>query len=385
MAYIVSQIKNIINDSVKDALGKTNGVTQVDTTDVVSMGKAIAQYNLYEGFFGALVNRIVKTVIFVRTYEGSNRSVLRDEHEYGAFVQKVYYTMPDAVDNPTWDIPDGNGDYKQASPFDVEGTVAVSALIYGGKGTWSIEVVRPVEQIKTAFMDESSMMSFIDGIYLTIENAFKFEEERLVAQAVNTAMASVIDNGRARNLLAEYNTKYSQSLDVDTALVSADFLKFASKEINRTIENMGKMSTIYNNGGYNTFTSKDKMVVELLSEFATATDMYLQSDTFHDELTKLPNFERVPFWQSSGQSFAFDDCSKIDIDHDDFTNAVTQGGIIGFVHDIENVACYFGNRRSWEVFNPRSEVIVHGEKAEKGYAVDNNANAVVFYIAPVSP
>ena len=381
MAYIVSQIKNIINDSVKDALGKTNGVTQVDTTDVVSMGKAIAQYNLYEGFFGALVNRIVRTVIFVRTYEGSNRSVLRDEHEYGAFVQKVYYTMPDAVDNPTWDIPDGNSDYKQASPYDVEGTVSVSALIYGGKGTWSIEIVRPVEQIKTAFMDESSMMSFIDGIYLTVENAFKFEEERLVAQAVNTAMASVIDNGRARNLLAEYNTKYSQNLTVDTALISADFLKYASKEINRTIENMGKMSTIYNNGGYNTFTSKDNMVVELLSEFATATDMYLQSDTFHDELTKLPNFERVPFWQSSGQGFAFADCSKINIDHDDFTNAVEQGGIIGFVHDVENVACYFGNRRSWEIFNPRSEVVVHGEKAEKGYAVDNNANAVVFYIA----
>lgn len=381
MAYIVSQIKNIINDSVKDALGKTNGVTQVDTTDVVSMGKAIAQYNLYEGFFGALVNRIVRTVIFVRTYEGTNRSVLRDEHEYGAFVQKVYYTMPDAVDNPTWDIPDGNSDYKQASPYDVEGTVSISALIYGGKGTWSIEIVRPVEQIKTAFMDESSMMSFIDGIYLTVENAFKFEEERLVAQAVNTAMASVIDNGRARNLLAEYNTKYTQSLTVDTALVSADFLKYASKEINRTIENMGKMSTIYNNGGYNTFTSKDNMVVELLSEFATATDMYLQSDTFHDELTKLPNFERVPFWQSSGQGFAFADCSKINIDHDDFTNAVEQGGIIGFVHDIENVACYFGNRRSWEIFNPRSEVVVHGEKAEKGYAVDNNANAVVFYIA----
>ena len=381
MAYIVSQIKNIINDSVKDALGKTNGVTQVDTTDVVSMGKAIAQYNLYEGFFGALVNRIVRTVIFVRTYEGSKRSVLRDEHEYGAFVQKVYYTMPDAVDNPTWDIPDGNNDYKQASPYDVEGTVSISALIFGGKGTWSIEIVRPVEQIKTAFMDESSMMSFIDGIYLTVENAFKFEEERLVAQAVNTAMASVIDNGRARNLLAEYNTKYSQNLTVDTALVSADFLKYASKEINRTIENMGKMSTIYNNGGYNTFTSRDNMVVELLSEFATATDMYLQSDTFHEELTKLPNFERVPFWQSSGQGFDFADCSKIDIAHDDFTNAVEQGGIIGFVHDVENVACYFGSRRSWEIFNPRSEVIVHGEKAEKGYAVDNNANAVVFYIA----
>ena len=31
MAYIVSQIKNIINDSVKDALGKTNGVVNIPT------------------------------------------------------------------------------------------------------------------------------------------------------------------------------------------------------------------------------------------------------------------------------------------------------------------------------------------------------------------
>ena len=30
--------------------------------------------------------------------------------------------------------------------------------------------------------------------------------------------------------------------------------------------------------------------------------------------------------------------------------------------------------------NPRSEVVVHGEKAEKGFAVDDHANAVVFYL-----
>lgn len=380
MAYLVEQIKNIINDSVKDALGQNYATTQVDTSDVVSMGKAISTFNAYEGFFGALVNRIVKTVYFVRTYEGSNRSVLRDEHEYGAFVQKVYYDLPDAVDNPTWSIPDGNGDYKQASPYDVEGTIGVSALIYGGKGTWSIEIIRPMEQIKTAFLDVSSMAAFIDGIYLTVENAFKLEEERLVSQAVNTAMAASLDGGIARNLLAEYNDKYSQSLTKATALVSADFLRFASKEINRTVENMGKMSTVFNKAGYPTFTSRDRMVIEMLAEFASATDMYLQSDTFHDELTALPNYEKIPFWQSSGKNFSFDDCSKISIDHDDLSDDVIQDGIICFIHDIENVAAYFGNRRSWEIFNPRSEVMVHGEKAEKGYAVDNHANAEVFYL-----
>ena len=381
MAYIVSQIKNIVNDSVKDALGKNYGATKVDSSDVVSLGKAIGSMNLYEGFFGALVNRIVKTVYFIRTYEGNTRAVLRDEHEYGAFVQKVYYNLPDAVDNPTWSIPDsGTGLYTQASPYDVNATVGVSSLIFGGKGTWSIEIVRPIEQIKTAFLDTESMMSFIDGIYLAVENAFKLEEERIVALAVNTAMADALDGGNARNLLAEYNAKYSQSLTVDTALVSADFLRFAAKEINRTIKNMGKMSTVFNKGGYATFTAPDKMVVEMLSEFASASDTYLQSDTFHKELVALPNYESVPFWQSSGASFAFADCSKINVEHDDLDNDIEQGGIIAFVHDIENVAAYFGRRRAWEVVNPRSEVVVHGEKAEKGFAVDRNANAEVFYL-----
>lgn len=388
MSYIVAQIKNIINDSVADALGKNSGVTKVETTDVVSLGKLIANENLYEGFFSALVNRIVKTVYFVRTYESNTRSVLRDEHEYGAFVQKVYYDLPNAVDNETWTIPDTSGMtpvYTQASPYGVNTSIGVTALVYGGKGTWSIEIVRPIEQIKTAFLDTSSMMSFIDGIYVTVENAFKLEEERLVAQAVNTAMAAAIDAGNARNLLSEYNDLVGESgaLTVAEALMSADFMRYAGKEISRCIDNMGKMSTLFNAAGYVTFTDRDKMVVEMLSEFAKAFDTYLTADTFHDDLVSLPGYDNVPFWQSSGKTFAFADCSKINIEHDDINSgtAIAQSGIICFVHDIENVAAYFGDRRTWEMVNPRSEVVIHGEKAEKGYAVDNHANAVVFYIA----
>ena len=388
MAYLVKQISNIVNDSVKDALGKNVSATQLDSSDIVSLGKTIAKYEAYDGFYKALVNRIARTVYFVRTYKGKTRSVLRDEHEYGAFIQKVYYQMPDAVDNPTWSIPDGSDNYTQASPYDVAGTVAVSSLIFGGKGTWSIEVIRPIEQIKTAFISSAEMSAFIDGIYLSIENSFKLHEERLVALAVNTSMADCLSGGVSRNLLKEYNTLHAgATLTVEQALTSADFLKYASMEINRVIDNMGVMSTVYNKAGYNTFTSKDKLVVEMLSHFASASDMYLQADTFHNELVKLPNFEKIPFWQASGKKFDFADCSTIKIKHNDLvsgtnsTGTVNQSGIICFVHDVENVACYFGNRRTWELVNPRSEVVIHGEKAEKGYAVDNHANAVVFYMA----
>lgn len=390
MSYLIKQIAPIVNDAVADALGKNADITTLDSTDFVSLGKTLASYEAYEGFFKALANRIVKTVYFVRTYESKKRSVLRDEHVFGAFIQKVYYDIPDAVDNPTWSIPDGDGTYGQASPYDVENSVNVRTLLYGGQGTFSIEIIRPLKQIKTAFTSASAMASFIDGIYITVENAMKLDEERLCATAVNTAIASALHGGCYRNLLAEYNSKHSSdTLTVDEAMESASFLKYASKEINRTIKNMGKFSTVFNKNGYGTFTDKEHIVVEMLSEFSSASDMYLQADTFHNELVKLPNFEEVPFWQTSGNSaeFPFDMASSISIENDDLADdddestEVTQSGIICFVHDIENVACHFGDRRSWELVNQRSEVVIHGEKAEKGYAVDLNANAVVFYIA----
>lgn len=385
---LVTQIKDIVNDAVHDALGKNADVTEIETSDIVSLGKALSTFDAFEGFYKSLTNRIVRTIYFVRTYEAKTRSVMRDEHEYGAFVQKVYYTMPDAVDNATFAIPDTNGAYKQQSPYDVENVVTVSALIYGGQGTWTIEIIRPEEQIKSAFDSESAMMSFIDGIYLTVENAFKLEEERLVALAVNTSIADSINSGKARNLLKEYNTVHTDAtLTAANCMENAAFLKYASMEINRTVDNMGEMSTVFNTEGYNTFTNKENLVVEMLSQFASASEMYLQSDTFHDELVKLPRFEKIPFWQSSGKSFAFADCSTVNIKHDDLvteentTGVVNQSGIICFIHDVENVACYFGNRRTWEIWNPRSEVMVHGEKARKGYAVDRYANAYVFYVA----
>lgn len=385
---LITQIPNIVNDAVADALGKNASITNLETTDFVSMGKAIAQFDAYEGFFKSLANRIVRTVYFVRTYNGSDRKILRDEHEYGAFVQKVYYSNVQATNNPTYDYSGTDGAFNQQSPFDVEQTVTVEAMVYGGKGTWTLEIVRPIAQIMSAFTSESAMLAFIDGMYTYVNNQFKLEEERLVATAANTAMASCINGGKARNLLAEYNTNHAgATLTVAQALESADFLKYASKEISRTIENMGKMSTVFNVDGYETFTDKANMVVEMNTEFAKASDMYLQADTFHNELVALPGFTSVPFWQTSGTGFAFADTSAISITHDDFITEqnpdgeVEQAGIICFLHDIENVAAYFGRRRTWEMYNPRAEVINHGEKAEKGFAVDNHANAMVFYIA----
>ena len=393
MAYDVTQIYAIINDAANDALGKNAGVTKLDTTNFVSLGKQLSSMGLLDGWFSALAKRISKTVIFARTYDTKRRSVLRDEMEWGAFIQKVYYKMPSAGANDTWiakPVANGadEGKYKQASPYDVDTSIEVKSVIFGNKGTWSIEIVRPLIQIKNAFLNEQSMFAFIDGIYVTIDNALKLEEERLEALAVNTGMALAISRGNAINVLNLYNAAHDDAIITeDDALTNAEFIRVWSKAMGDNIEQMKNISTVYSPFEWETFTPEDKLVVEVLAQAASAADVYLQADTFHNELTKLPNYEKVSFWQSSGKKYAFEDVSKIDIENDGLTEVgvfeadrVTQGGILAFVHDIEAVACSFYDRRTWEMVNPRAEVLIHGDKAEKGYAVDGNANALVFYI-----
>lgn len=402
MAYIAKQIKVLLNDVIEDLTGQSGSIQGIDTTDLVSMGKAISDMGLLEGWYGKLINRLAKTVYFIRVYDPKRtRSVLRDEHEYGAFVQKVYYTAPDFVDNPEYKIPSYTGggaidSYTQHSPYDVSAVVAVDAKIFGGQGTFALEIVRPVDQIRSAFLSDAEMMRFIDGIYLAIENKLKLAEEGLVSAAVCTAMAADIDGGNVRNLLTEYNTLHEDApiTSAADAMTDPDFLKYASKEINQTVKYMQSMSEVYNVGNYMTFTDKENLVVEVLSDAAASFTSFLSADTYNSEMVSLPRYEEVNAWQFTGNTaaHAFADVSKIKVVHDEFidvstnpTGTITQSGIIAFVHDIEHVAAYFGHRRSWEKYNERDDVYIHGETARKGYAVDLNANGIVFVVDYVAP
>lgn len=398
MAYNVKQITTLINDIVEDMTGQSAAAQTLDTSDLVSLGKAIDNAGLTEGFFGALCNRLAKTVYFVRLYNGDQAPILRDEHEYGAFVQKVYYTAPAFVDNEEYNVPDNSSPtkYQTKSPYDVTATVAVSAKIFDSQGTFSLNIVRPVDQIRSAFLSEAEMMRFIDGIYVCIENEMELSKEGLVNTAVATAMAYDIENGMARNLLAEYNALLPEGADtllVDDCLYDADFLRYAGMQIKRTIDFMQKMSTEFNSGGYKTFTPRDAIVLQVLGAFADATDVYLTSDTYHQENVSLPGYSKTPYWQRMADDTVqgFAEISEIKIKHDALTGGagaaahiVNQTGIIAFVHDIEHVAAYFGHRRTWEKYNEIQDLYVHGEVARNGFAVDPNANGVVFYVADAS-
>lgn len=387
----VSQIYTIVNGALADALGSYAPRVK-DTTSFVDAGSTLASKSAYDAFFGALACRISKTVEFVRLYERNSRRVMTDYQEFGAFVQKVYTELPDAVANPVWSVSNGSNPptISPADPFDISTTVTVSTMIFGKKGTWAIEIVRPTKQIKEAFLNESAMMAFIDAIYLTVENAYNMQAESIENLAVSTEIALAIENGLATNLLQVYNSEHSETLTVSSCKDDAKYLAFEASAILKKAKQLQIPSKLHNASAYTTFTPEDKLVVEVLNDVAVDHSVHLQSNTYHDEMVKLPGYSTVPFWQGSGTSFAFDDISTIDIKNTDIKNdgatppvavEIKQTGIVAVLRDEEACKAYFGDRESWELPNPRQRTIVHGEQADIGYAVDPHANVWVFYRA----
>lgn len=376
----VNQIYLMVNDAAKEALG-VQAITAKDTGTLVSLGDVVLSSDTNkEQFYKALVDRIGRTVIAVREYKAKNRSVKRDEMEWGAVYQKISFKWNYAAKNPSWETD------TQANPFDVEiGTEAVQKL-FSKIGTYEHKESIPDYQLFTAFTSASAMGAYISGIFTNMNNALEVADEDLANLAISTNIAGVFAKGKEtqkRNLLAEYNVLNPEAaLTTATALMDLGFLKYATREIKTVIDNMSTMSTLYNAESMPRHTPTDKQVVEVLSLFASASDTYLQADTFHNDLVKLPNYEKVVFWQGSGKSFAFNDVSSIKISNTEISEEpIEKSGILAFVHDYDSAASIIYRRRSHSIYNPDAERFNIFEKADKGYAVDLSENAVVFYIA----
>jgi len=388
-SYGVTEIPSIVTDAFNEVVGKNNSVTKITTTNFVSCGKTISDFDLMDGWYGSIVKRIIKVLFFAKYYNADTRRILRDETTFGGFIEKLYTIAPDAVDNPAWKYAPDSSTRKitQLSPYGLEDTLQVKSVIYGAQGTWAYEFIMPYEQLKTAWQTPAEMVGFIESQFIPVRNKIEASREALVNAAVNTSIANALAHGKAINLLAEYTAATSDATvtDLSSFLLSKDALRFANKLIAKTLTLMGKLSQNYNVEGYDNFTTRDDLVFECQTDYAQASAFYLESDTYHKELVSLPGYKEIPYWQTPGKGVSATpaNCTSIYIENTDVSaDPVSQSGIVAFAHDIENVAAYFGDEYEWTQPNVRQRISNHGFQYRTGYAVNNFENAVVFYIAP---
>ena len=375
----VKQIYSILNDVAKQTLG-TEAIAVVDTQSFISLGdKVLKSDSDTENFLSKLTDRIAKTVYSVRNYTGINKNLMREPFDYGVIVQKIHVEMPEAKENNAWKI--GEQGYTPTYAPVIKPTV--SQKLFNKLSTWEIDVTIPDFMLKTAFLNESSMATFIDAIFTAMNNAMVMCADN----NANLIRANFIGNKihsakptQAINLLKEYNTLTSAGLTVASCLRDVDFLKWATMQISLWTKRMKVMSKLFNEDSNSKFTSGEYLVLDVLQDFASSTATFLQSDTYHKELVALPMYNEVPYWQGSGTSFAFADTSKISVKID-ATNEVTQGGIIAVAYDYNAIGTTINEPRSTTERNNKDEYTNYYNKATIGCFNDLGENGIVFYIA----
>ena len=377
----VTQLKDIVNSATSEVLGKTDVVND-DLSNLVDVGNEIFDTDNVDNYVKKLIDRIGQVIFVNRLYAGGVPSVLMDSWEYGSVVEKISADMPEADENDSWQLQDGQT-YSQDTFYQPK----VSAKFFNSKVTFDVKLSFTTEQVKESFASVNELNGFISMLETGVKNSMTVKLDGLIMRTINNMTGQILNsaNGLQKvNLLTEYNTASGQTLTANKALMDKDFLKFASLTIKKYQARITKMSTLFNAGGKARFTTTDNLHTVLLSDFADSAEVYLMSDTYHNDTVSLPNHETVPYWQGSGKSYAFNDISKIDVKIDagnKTPKAVTQTGILGVMFDTNALGVSNLNQRTTTSYNARAEFYTNYYKMDAGYFNDLNENFVVFYIA----
>lgn len=391
----VEQIYSIVNDITNEILGDS-AVVNEDLSNVVEIGDTIANLGsaAFENYTRSLIDRIGRVVFVNRPYSGSAPSVLMDSWEYGSILEKIQAEMPEAQQNDSWELND-NYVYEQ----DRFKKPVVSAKFFNSKTTFETQMSFAERQVKSAFESVGQLNAFFSMIDTAIYNGQTVKTDGLVMRVINNAIANTINaefsggsgyaassGVRAVNLLYLYNQAHSGATisTLAKAMTTPEFIRFAAYTMSLYQDRMRKLSTLFNIGGKARFTPADRLHFIMLNDFAKAADIYNQSDTFHEQFTRLPNAETVPYWQGSGTGYGLDSISNINVTvnaEGGSTATINATGIIGVMFDRDALGVCNQDRRVTTHYNARAEFFNNWYKVDAQYFNDFNENCVVFYAA----
>lgn len=383
----VTQIAEIMNDVTAQILG-TDAVDNVDASSIVDAGRNALNSTDVENYTRVLMDRIGKTIFVNRPYAGSAPSVVMDGTLFGSIIQKISTDIPDAEDNPTWNLVDGQT-YNQ----DIFTAPVVSQKLWNSKRTLQVKRSTVDTQLYSAFDGIEQLNAFISMIVNYAETSLTVKLDGVIRATIAAMIGDTlynaynsgntftgVGNTRAVNLLARYNAANGMTLTAQQAITNPEFIRYAAYQIGLFKKRMGDVSRLFNIGGTAKFTPNDRLHTVFLSEFWNAAEVYLQSDTFHDNLVRFPRAEEVSFWQGSGTGYDFASTSSIEIKTPG-NHTVTASGILAVLFDRDALGVANMKRYTTTHYNASAEFLNTWFKMDVTPWMDANENFIVFFAA----
>ena len=311
------QIKAIVNEAYKQATG-TETIDNIDLSVFSDVGSDSVT-GLREKFTKALIGVVTKNWFTDTSYRSQYRDVFfEDSERFGAIVQAISVEAPEVQDNSAWnDFVSGTSKVGQYTVY----LPVVHSKYYTKSESWALPITITGEQWDTAFRNMSELSGFVSYVLMVVDNKIVEHMENMnmmnrnnfIAEKIQYAESVGAKGVHVVDLVKMYALETGKNAyTVTQAMNDADFLRFASMKLKEYKGYMGKQTSVFNTEGIVRFTPSDRLVVQLNDKFVNAIEAVALSTTFHDEMVKLPNFERVPYWQSIGDT-TFDAVTSINV------------------------------------------------------------------------
>ena len=372
----VEQVYEIVNDTTEEVLGESDLKATADNGKIVDIGETVIGSQNMDNYVRNLVDRIGRVVFVERPYEGNTPSVLMTSTEWGAITEKIKYLgLPAATENETWELTDG-----ESYDPNVFTKPSVAAKFFSKRTTFEVPMSFTQRQIKSAFANPGQLTAFFSMIENAIAKTMTVKQDSLVMKTIgNFAMKVKADNNTVRyiKLGTMYRSQFNKETTGEALLYDPEFIRYAAMVLKRVAKRMTGISTLFNSTGQVRNTDTKYLHMILHADFTSAADAYLQSDTYHDEFTALPKSEVVPFWQGSGQGFAWSDTSAVKGIPAGGSEAVTVSNILGVLFDRDALGVCNLDRRVTSNWNGKAEFTNNWYKFDCGYFNDFDENFVL--------
>lgn len=387
---LVKQIYGILNDVMKEVTGgyisvyndegvetRQEVIVNEDLSNIVDMGDLVFDSNRKwkDNYVKSMINRIGREVFVDRTYEGYAPDVRRDAWEYGSIMSKTRCKIFDAKPNPSWSLEKGQtvNQFEFVPPD-------VTQKFYNHKEAWQIDCSFTDAQLKESFTSPEAMNRFIGMIENRINTSMTIYIDSLIMRTINNFMAEKIsDRNGVVDVLTPFNALRTTALTAEQAANDKDWFRYFALQVKKYVERFRAPSVKFNTEDSNvTFTPRDFARLVIHSDISSGMEVYLQSDTYHDDLVKIGKYETVPFWQTQGESYDLAETSRIDVKTSSKGAIVDKNYIVGVLFDYDALGVLNENRRTTSSYNANGEYWTNFYKIDTSYFNDLAENGIIF-------
>lgn len=425
-----AQIYQVINAITAQAYGENNVAPISNTQDFISLGNyVLGDPSHTDAFYGAIPDVIGRIVTRYQELNRRTSDIEVTPLEFGIILAEIEVDeIARAKKNRSWDTSIVNAwanevNLDSSVPPAVDNINGVSTDVgyddtrftivnYKALAGWSITKMIYDYQLETGFHSEAEMAAFLAAIFQDMYNGMTQALNDAEAAAESLAICQEIYGADTLGQLTGVNLAQAyydaSGNDITTGGTTPDawkydkeFLQFANFKMTTDIKNAQQVSNFYtpipttNNGAYNLERELRDFRIHVLTDFASASEYYLLSSTYHENFVKLGGYSEVVAWQGRKDATGKDTFSAkstvsvlnteapwYDAD-DNPTGEYTVNGVIAHVFARGRMISMRDRIRTKSQYNPIGERTVYSHKADIGYGVRPKEIGITYYIGEV--